>query len=1029
MNKPNKQTTKFRSDNDASIIANAFFALNPDWAISYIARQAEPFFPKEQPQLVGKNIWEEYPDLVETAVFTQFHKAVETGEPLDFAWFHPLLAGWLQFYLIPSPEGLAIYLRTIPNPVAGTQAGQRFAKIFEASPIAMAISTIGDGRYREVNDSVLRLLGCSREEMIGRTSTEMGLWSRESDREKMLRQLQEQGYVRDLEIKIRKPDGEVFDCLASTELMDLDGESHLLTMMNDITKRKQAEEALRESENSFRSVVNNIKEVVFQTDAEGLWSFLNPAWMEVTGFSVEESLGQNFLNYVYPEDRQRNLELFTPLIERKKEYCRHTIRYLTKVGTPRWLEVYARLTLDAHDTVIGTSGTLRDVHEQRLAEEALRESEERYRFLAENSTDTITRLSPERIFEYVSPACQKFIGFTPEELVGHPLLEFVHSDDQAQFLQLRPSWQEQNKEVLITYRQRCKNGQYLWVEVSMHYITDPTTGELLNIISVTRDITERRKMEEALAQVRDEALEANRLKSEFLATMSHEIRTPMNSIIGVTELLLETPLEEEQREFAEIIQDSAQNLLTIINDILDYSKIEAGKLVLEEIPLPTLELVENAAETLAPLARKKNLSLLTFVDPNVPERVIGDPVRLRQILLNLISNAIKFTSQGEILVKVRAESIDNSTALLHFSISDTGIGISETESLRLFQSFSQADGSTTRKYGGTGLGLAICKRLVEHMGGEIGVESAPGKGSIFWFSARFKFDATSSVKLLVPELDLSGSLVLVVDDLPSHQQIIRQYLESCGIQSQGAVSGQEALTLLQEAVSKKPFDLAIVDLVLPDIDGFALARAIQKNPALENLPLIMLTAFDERGQTEQALRAEFSAYLTKPLKKAQLLETIERALSERKVRLLEEGKAGRRRIQTQPLKSGIVVLVAEDHPLNQHLIKTQLTKLGYACRIVWNGQETLEAFAKGGYSLILMDCQMPVMDGYTATAHIRRLEKAGMGRIPIVALTANAMPEERKRCLDAGMDEYLSKPVKLETLRQTLENWLPKKGK
>lgn len=556
-------------------------------------------------------------------------------------------------------------------------------------------------------------------------------------------------------------------------------------------------------------------------------------------------------------------------------------------------------------------------------------------------------------------------------------------------------------------------------------------GSNVIVTVILRDVTERRRVEAALAQARDQALEASRVKSAFLANMSHEIRTPMNGVTGMIELLMQTPLNEVQREYAQVIYDSAQALLTLINDILDFSKIEANKLQLEIVDFEPRSLVEGVAELLVAKARAKGLSLMTYIDPELPATLRGDPVRLRQVLLNLGDNAIKFTERGEVVIKAVLLRREDAAVDVEFSVRDTGIGIAPDRKEALFQPFVQADDSTTRRFGGTGLGLSISKGLVELMGGRIDVESEPGKGSLFWFRVPLAVGkAAAAGGDEGRAAQLHGLRVLVVDDNPTACEILHRYLDSWGIENDAASGSVEALALLRAAAARgRPYHIAVIDLRMPEYDGLTLARWVRSDAALRDLKMILLTAFDARGQGEEALRLGFAAYLTKPVKQSHLFDCIVSLVQPRPeperfgfAAAAAEAIQAPARSPSQP--KGRILLV-EDNAVNQRVVTLQLEHLGYAVDVVGSGQKAVQAVAEGNYDLVLMDCHMPEMDGFQATQRIRKHEAKTGRRTVIVALTANAMQGDRERCIGAGMDDYLSKPVSLDALRAVLERWIP----
>jgi PAS domain S-box-containing protein len=668
-------------------------------------------------------------------------------------------------------------------------------------------------------------------------------------------------------------------------------------------------------------------------------------------------------------------------------------------------------------------GILRNITERKKAEEALDQSRRQLLEVTANIPGAVFQMQREpqggSRFLFISEGIEALSGRTAAEILENPrlMLECVRLDDLAGVEQELQSALRAGAPFKSTYRVQG-NGQVRWLAASA--APQEHAGELI-WNGVIIDVTSAKEAERKLAAYAGELAEAvaraetaTKAKSEFLATMSHEIRTPMNGVIGMTGLLLETQLSIEQKDYAETIRTSGEALLGIINDILDFSKIEAGKLDLELCAFDLRPIVEESLEVVAPLAQRKKTELCAPMEDGVPAALIGDPARLRQILLNLLSNAIKFTEGGEVVLSVAREPDPGSaSARLRFEVRDTGIGISPETQAKLFQSFSQADSSTTRKFGGTGLGLVICKKLVELMGGAIGVRSAAGSGSTFWFTIPFQTTA-ATVSIPAGIEHFRHRRVLAVDDNGTNRSILKQLLGKLGMAVTCTASGSEALEELRMAARQgQAYELGILDLHMPVMNGLMLAREIRRDEATRALPLMMLTSDRDREEAATARALDVKIFLVKPVRQANLIRAVGEMLG-------AAAPAPESVAQAEGVRLNARILVVEDNPTNQKVIVLRLDKLGCSTQVAHNGLEAVEAAASDSFDAILMDCQMPVMDGFEATAQIRR---KGGRRVPIIALTANAMDGERERCLEAGMDDYLSKPVRAEELIRKLQQW------
>ncbi|MBI5155039.1 PAS domain S-box protein [Candidatus Poribacteria bacterium] len=979
--------------------------------------------------------------------------------------------------------GFQCILRDITERKAAEAANRELALAVQAAADAVII-TDRAGIIQQVNPAFTRTTGYLPEEVIGKTpriikSDQMPASFYEDMWQTIMR-----GEIWSKRLVNRRKDGT--DYHAALTIAPILDETHSVSgyvaLQRDITHDIEQEAALRESEESFRSLSASSPVGIFQVDARGWCTYTNSRWKTITGRGFTESLGDGWKTALHPDDRAAFVERWS-VFEKEGGPFSHQCRVLAPGGDVRWVNLRATPLQTDEGTRTGYVGTAEDITEVKQRE-VLRDvmfeiaaagnsSSELREFLSEVEKQLSRIVDTRNFFTALYDSATQSISFpydrdenvvsySREEIektltalvirTGKPLLvtaDQIRELNEQGVIQIVGQLAEAWLGVPL-----ISKGQCLGV-ISVQSYTDkqhysPEDMSLMTFISTQiANVIERKRAEEAmrrytreveeardrieeqaeeLADARDQAQAASLAKGEFLANMSHEIRTPMNGIIGMTGLLLETTLNHEQREYAEVVRNCAESLLTVINDILDFSKIEAGKLELEVIDFDLRSCLEEVGDLLAQKAQEKRLELTVHIERGLPALLKGDPGRLRQVLLNLSNNAVKFTHEGE--VEISAALVENLGArvLAEFKVRDTGIGIPQHKMNRLFESFTQVDSSTTRKYGGTGLGLAISKQLVEIMGGEMRAESVEGEGSTFSFTAAFGVQEQAKEEQQRNLADLQGTKVLVVDDNETNRVILSGQLRSWGFACEEAGDGAQALEKLRQAVHcGDPFLVAILDFMMPEMDGGELGGFIKGDKTIHDTHLILLTSMGRRSDSQALFEAGIDAYLTKPVKQSHLFDTLLGVLGLRTAE--KPARQGAHRSSTthqlrSDMRGRVRVLLVDDNAVNQKVAARMLERAGYHCDMAGNGIEAIEALSRIDYDIILMDSQMPEMDGFEATAEIRRIE--GQRRhTPIVAMTAEAMKGDRERCIEAGMDDYVSKPIQPEALFGILERFLP----
>ncbi len=742
-----------------------------------------------------------------------------------------------------------------------------------------------------------------------------------------------------------------------------------------------------------------------------LWS--SPGFEQVLGFGpapTDRGPGW-FERRVHPEDLAAWAECIASSSECSSS-SEFELRLVRPSGESRWFRLRASADTGPEGAPASVRVLLTDVTDRRFAEQRIRESEESFRSLSAASPVGILKTDALGQCNYCNEQWQSLSGLSEFEALGDGWLDAIAAEDRER---VEGRWREF---ALIggTFEERFRlaraDGEVRYVHARGNSVLDALCA-VTGFVVTYEDETEAHRAEQALAEARDRAMQAAQAKSEFLANMSHEIRTPLNGVIGMTELLQGTPLGEEQRDYVRTINTSADALLSIINDILDFSKIEAGKMTIEKVAVDLRRLGEDVAELLAPRARDGGLELVLAIEPDVPRHLVGDPVRIRQILLNLATNAIKFTDHGEVMIGAECLSRDERSATVKLWVRDTGIGIGADRLDAVFESFTQADGSTTRKYGGTGLGLTICRQLSELMQGSIHVKSTYGSGSEFWVELPFAIAADDAQTFEVT-CDLSGAHVLVVDDHPVNRRILFETLRGWGARPESAASGEEALAKLEHDAAD-PFAIVLMDYRMPGMDGLEAARRAAALPGAAGRVTVMLSSSGAIGTPEEHAAAGLRGWITKPVREVALHRTMCSLLG----RVVPGSAVAAASTETEDF-SDLALLLAEDNEVNRKVALRMLQKLGCSADVAVNGREALDRTAERDYDLVFMDCQMPVMDGFEATRQIRARERSSGRRVRIAAMTANAMEGDRERCLEAGMDDYVSKPVKLEKLVEQL---------
>jgi PAS domain S-box-containing protein len=791
---------------------------------------------------------------------------------------------------------------------------------------------------------------------------------------------------------------------------------------------RRAAESLCESEERFRTAFEHAPIGMCLCGLDGRFLQANDALSQLLGYSEHELLEGAWQNLTHPADMERSTEALQQFMHRGADSLEFEKRYIHKSGNPIWVHLKISVVKDAHGAPSHFITHVEDIRERKGAEEVLRASEARFRALVENGLDVVLLLDRGGTVVYAGASTLRVTGYPEDGFIGRNILDQVHPDH----------W-ETTRKILVqalenpqdTLGGEClylhKNGFWRWLEFTIRNLLDQP--DVRAIVVNARDIDERKHVMAELQNAKEAAEAASRAKSEFLANMSHEVRTPMNGVIGMNGLLLDTDLTPEQREYAETARRSGEALLTIINDILDFSKIEAGKLQFESIVFDLGLVIEDVNEMLAAKAEEKNVDLLLEYPSGVPRHFIGDGGRIRQVVTNLVGNAIKFTPRGQVVVTVTCEGQTEHLAQMRVSVADTGIGIAEENIGGLFEQFSQVDGSTTRIYGGTGLGLAISKRLVNLMGGTIGVTSRSAEGSTFWFTLPLQLD--SQPNLMPASIDeLRGARLLIVDDNEVNRRLLHEQVVGWGMRNGSCASGEEALRVLHAArLAGDPYRIAIIDYQMPGMDGGTLAAIIKDDPAIRDTVVVMLTSIGQSGDVRHSALCD--AYLVKPVRPSQLLPTIATAWAKLRGAAaavsLADGEERRPAVKqaTSGIPAGrtIRVLIAEDNAVNQKVAVRMVEKLGLRADVAADGREAVQLFEMLPCDMVLMDCQMPNMDGYEATREIRRREPPGHHSL-IIAMTAEAMAGTRERCLEAGMDDYIAKPVSFGDLSVMLNKCL-----
>ncbi|HUT94750.1 MAG TPA: response regulator [Thermoguttaceae bacterium] len=882
-----------------------------------------------------------------------------------------------------------------------------------------------DGKFTFANKSFCELLGKPLSAIVGKTDLDFYPPELAEKYQQDDRRVAATGVLLECVEENKKGDETRYVQVLKSAIRDAGGEVvGVQVVFWDVTARRKAEAALEKERYLLHALMDNLPHHIYFKDAQSCFIRINRALAAGFGLSdAAEAVGRSDADFFAQEhvrearaDEQQVMQTGQPLVDKEE-------RETWPDGRETWVTTTKLSLYDEEGRVVGTFGISRDITEQKQAAEALRISEMKYRTLYDSTRDAIMLVTPEEGFLSGNPAAVELFGCKSEaDFTSSTPVDFSpeHQPDgtpsSVKARQMMATAIEQGSH-FFEWTHKCVDGS----EFDATVLLTRMELEGRRILQATvRDVTEQNRAAEALRAAKEAAETASRAKSAFLANMSHEIRTPMNVIIGMTELVLDTRLSAEQREYLLALQESSEALLSLINDVLDFSKIEAGKLDLDSSVFDLHDSLGDMTKWLAVRAHGKGLELACHIRPEVPVAVVGDPARLRQVVINLLGNAIKFTDHGEVVLDVRFQSELNGQVVLHFAVSDTGVGIAEDKLGVIFGAFEQADNTTTRRFGGTGLGLAISSRLVELMGGRIWAESQIGQGSTFHFTARFGLalgepSATRTVESAI----VRGTRVLVVDDNATNRFILEEMLGNWGMLPTAVAGVREALGQLRQARSSgEPFPLVISDVHMPELDGFALVNEIREDPTIGSTVIMMLTSGNRPGDIAQCEEMGVAAYLLKPVKQSELFDAVMMALG---ITTVEDEAAvvPDRELPTRdrPLR----ILLAEDSLVNQKLAIGLLKRRGHAVVVANNGKEALATLELEKFDLIIMDVQMPEMDGLEATAAIRAREKQTGAHVPIIAMTAHAMKGDRERCLDAGMDRYISKPIRARVLFEVID--------